>query len=144
ALVDRQTHCELDVFDDPGEARRRHRAGLSRLFRLALRDQVKFLEKNLDGLTRMSMLYMSLGTQDELREQIIDAAIGRACLAEPWPNDREAFEARVAEGRSRLGLLAQEVARLAGTILAEWAALQKKLPQAKPHPATHADLLSQM
>lgn len=144
ALVDRQTHCELDVFDDPGEARRRHRAGLSRLFRLALRDQVKFLEKNLDGLTRMSMLYMSLGTQDELREQIIDAAIGRACLAEPWPNDRDAFEARVAEGRSRLGLLAQEVARLAGTILAEWAALQKKLPQAKPHPATHADLLSQM
>lgn len=144
ALVDRRTHCDLDVFDDPGEARRRHRAGLSRLFRLALRDQIKFLEKNLDGLTRMSMLYMSLGTQDELRDQIIDAAVGQACLAEPWPNDQQAFEARVAEGRSRLGLLAQEVARLAGTILAEWSSLQKKLPQAKPHAATYTDLVSQL
>src|SRR5690606_29448610 len=142
--IDRKTHCDLDVFDDPGEAKRRHRAGLLRLFRLALREQVKFLEKNLDGLTRMSMLYMSLGTQEELRDQIIDTALERACLAEPWPNDRSAFERRATEGRSRLGLLAQEVARLTGTILAEWSALQKKLPQAKAHADTHADLSAQM
>ncbi|MDX3896387.1 ATP-dependent RNA helicase HrpA [Pusillimonas sp.] len=144
ALIDRKTHCDLDVFDDPGEAKRRHKAGLLRLFRLALREQVKFLEKNLDGLTRMSMLYMSLGTQEELRDQIIDTAVERACLAEPWPSDRAAFEARVVEGRTRLGLLAQEVARLAAAILAEWSALQKKLPQAKAHPAAYADLAGQV
>ena len=45
ALVDRGAHCDLDVFDDPDEARCHHRAGLLRLFRLALREQVKFLEK---------------------------------------------------------------------------------------------------
>lgn len=144
ALIDRKTHCDLDVFDDPAEAKRKHRAGLLRLFKLALREQVKFLEKNLDGLTRMSMLYINLGTQEELRDQIIDTAIDRACLAEPWPADRQAFEARVAEGRTRVGLLAQEVARLAGTILAEWSALQKKLPQAKPHSAAYADLNAQL
>ncbi|WP_301115342.1 ATP-dependent RNA helicase HrpA [Pusillimonas sp. (ex Stolz et al. 2005)] len=144
ALIDRHTHCDLDVFDDPVEAKKRHRTGLLRLFRLALRDQVKFLEKNLDGLTRMSMLYISLGTQEELRDQIIDAALAQACLAEPWPHNRETFEKRVADGRSRLGLLTQEVARLVGTILGEWSALMKKLPQAKAHPDSHADLSGQI
>ena len=71
------------MFDDPDEARKHHRAGLLKLFRLGLREQVKFLEKNLADLTKISMLYMTLGTQEELRDQIIDCALGQACLAEP-------------------------------------------------------------
>ncbi|OZI79708.1 ATP-dependent RNA helicase HrpA [Bordetella genomosp. 2] len=144
ALVDRGAHCDLDVFDDPDEARRHHRAGLLKLFRLGLREQVKFLEKNLPDLTKMSMFYMNLGTQEELRDQIIDCALAQACLAEPWPADAEAFEARRQEGKGRLGLLAQEAARLAHAVLAEYAALQRKLPQAKPHAAAYADLQQQI
>ncbi|TEA78726.1 ATP-dependent RNA helicase HrpA [Allopusillimonas ginsengisoli] len=143
ALVDKGTHCDLDVFDDPALARLQHQGGLRRLFRLALREQVKFLEKNLPDLTRMSMLYMSLGTQEALRDQVIDCALDRACLADPWPVDAAQFDARRTEGKTRLGLLAQEVARLAGQILVEWSALQKKLPQAKPHAAAYADLQKQ-
>lgn len=143
ALVDAGTHCELDVFDDPGEARQHHRRGLCRLFRLGLRDQVKFLEKNIPDLTRMSMLYMSLGTQEDLRDQIIDSGIAQAFLADPWPQDQASFEARKAEGRNRLGLIVQEIARLAAAILAEWSALTKKLPQAKPHTAAYADMQKQ-
>ncbi|MVW78921.1 ATP-dependent RNA helicase HrpA [Bordetella sp. 02P26C-1] len=144
ALVDRGTHCDLDVFDDPEEARRHHRAGLLRLFRIGLREQVKFLEKNLPDLTKMSMLFMNLGTQEELRDQIIDCALAQACLAEPWPADEQAFEARRQEGKGRLGLLAQEVARLSHAILTEYGALQRKLPQAKPHAAAYADLQQQI
>jgi ATP-dependent helicase HrpA len=143
ALVDMGTHCELDVFDDPGEARKHHARGLCRLFRIALKDQVKFLEKNIPDLTRMSMLYMSLGTQEDLRDQIIDAGIAQAFMADPWPQDAEAFEARKAEGRNRLGLIVQEIARLAAGILNEWSALMKKMPQAKPHAAAYADLQKQ-
>jgi ATP-dependent helicase HrpA len=144
ALVDRGSHCDLDVFDDPGEARKQHRAGLLRLFRLALREQVKFLEKNLPDLTRTSMLFMPLGTQEDLRDQIIDCALAQACLAEPWPNDEHGFEARRLEGKGRLGLLAQEVARLGAAVLTEWAALQRKLPQARSHAAAYADLQQQI
>lgn len=144
ALVDRQTHCDLDVFDDPAEARVHHRMGLLRLFRLGLKEQVKFLEKNLNDLTRMSMLFITLGTQEELRDQIIDCALEQACLAEPWPDDQSAFNQRKQDGKNRLGLLAQEIARLAGQILAEWAAVQKKLPQAKAHADTYADIQSQL
>ena len=144
ALVDRGAHCDLDVFDDPDEARRHHRAGLLKLFRLGLREQVKFLDKNLADLTNMSMLYMTLGTREELRDQIVDCALAQACLAEPWPADAQQFEARRNEGKGRLGLLAQEVARLAHTVLTEYAALQRKLPQAKPHAAAYADLQQQI
>lgn len=144
ALVDKGAHCDLDVFDDTAKARVQHRQGLRRLFRLALKDQVKYLQKNLNDLTRMSMLYISLGTQDELRDQIIDLAIEQACLAEPWPDNQAAFEQRQQEARTRLGLLAQEIARLTGQILAEWAAVQKKLPQAKPHTDTYSDLQAQL
>src|SRR5690606_11971059 len=100
-------------------------------------------EKNLPDLTRMSMLYMSLGTQQELRDQIIDCALEQACLAQPWPDDAESFEQRRLEGKGRLGLLAQEIARLTGQILDEWASLQKKLPQARPWPQAYADLQHQ-
>ncbi|QWF47285.1 ATP-dependent RNA helicase HrpA [Bordetella hinzii] len=144
ALVDRGGHCDLDVFDVPDEARRHHRAGLLRLFRIGLREQVKFLEKNLTDLTKMSMFYMTLGTQDELRDQIIDCALAQACLGDPWPVNEQQFEARRQDGKGRLGLLAQEVARLSMAILTEYAALQRKLPQAKPHAAAYADLQQQI
>jgi len=143
ALTDQGSHCALDVHDDPHTARRIHSQGLLRLFRLALREQVRFQEKNLPELTRMGMLYLNLGTLENLRDQIIDCALSEACLMEPWPSDAAAFHTRVSEAKTRLGLLARETARLALTILTDWAVLQKKLPQAKPHPAACADLQQQ-
>ncbi|WP_234745626.1 ATP-dependent RNA helicase HrpA [Burkholderia sp. WTPI3] len=144
ALVDRGTHCDVEVFDSPEEAARIHRAGLRRLFALQLKEPIKFLEKNLPGLREMAMQYMSLGTQDELRDQLIDTALDRACLQDPLPDDDASFHARRDEGRSRLNLLAQEIARLVGQILAEYAGLAKKLAQAKPFAQAHADIQQQL
>jgi ATP-dependent helicase HrpA len=144
ALVDRGTHCDVEVFDSPEEAARIHRAGLRRLFALQLKEPIKYLEKNLPGLREMAMQYMSLGTQDELRDQLIDTALDRACLQDPLPVDDASFHARRDEGRSRLTLLAQEIARLVGQILAEYAGLAKKLAQAKPFAAAYADLQQQL
>ncbi|APR95639.1 ATP-dependent helicase [Pandoraea thiooxydans] len=144
ALVDRTTHCDLEVFDDPAEAARMHLGGLRRLFALQLREQVKYLEKNIPGLQQMAMQYMALGTQEELRDQIIDEALTRACLQAPLPTDSAGFGARKDEGKARLNLLAQEIARLVGLILTEYAAVQKKLPQAKAHGQAYADLQQQL
>lgn len=144
ALIDRNDHVSLDVFDDPDEARRHHRGGLLRLFKIALREQVKFLEKNLQDLTKMGMLYMPLGTQEALRDQIIDCAIERACMNDGWPADQASFEQRRQQGKGRLGLLAQEVGRLAGTILTEWSALQRKLRDVRALRETSADIQTQL
>ncbi|MGS1035637.1 ATP-dependent RNA helicase HrpA [Burkholderia glumae] len=144
ALVDRGTHCDVEVFDSPEEAARIHRAGLRRLFALQLKEPIKYLEKNLPGLREMAMQYMALGSQDELRDQLIDTALDRACLQDPLPDDDASFHTRRDEGRSRLNLLAQEIARLVGQILAEYAGLTKKLAQAKSFGAAHADMVAQL
>ncbi|MBU68464.1 MAG: ATP-dependent RNA helicase HrpA [Cupriavidus sp.] len=144
ALVDHGDHCDVEVFDDPQEAIRVHHAGLRRLFALQLREQVKFIEKNIPNLQQMSMQYMTIGTQEELRSQIVSMALERACLQAPLPRNEAEFNARKEEGRARLSLLAQEIARLVGTILAEYAALPRKLLQAKPFGSAYQDLEGQL
>ncbi|HJW54236.1 MAG TPA: DUF3418 domain-containing protein, partial [Burkholderiaceae bacterium] len=144
ALVDKTTHCDLEVFDDPAEAIRVHRIGLRRLFALQLKEQVKYLEKNIPGLQQMGMQFMSLGTQEELRDQILQAGLERACMQEPLPKNAEEFQRRKEEGKSRLGLLVNEIARLAAQILAEYYTLPKKLQGAKAYPQSVADMQSQL
>ena len=131
ALVDRAAGVEIEVFDDPAEAAAKHRAGVARLVRLQLAQQIRFLEKNLPDLTKLSMLYLSLGTTEGLRDQIIDAAIERAALADPLPADAAAFATRVEQAKSRLVLLANEVARAAGAALEGWQAALKRMATIK-------------
>ncbi len=144
ALVDRDDAVELDVFDTPEAAALAHRAGLRRLFALQLREPLKAAEKNLPGLQQASFAYMPLGSADELRRQILDAALELAFLGEPLPSDAEAFARRLAEGRARLQLLAQEMGRQAATILAEWSAAAKKLAGFRAQAALHADITQQL
>ena len=144
ALVDRQSHCDLEVFDDPNEAARVHHLGLRRLFALQLNEQLKFLGKNSPGLQQMGMQFLALGSQEELRDQIIHAGLERACLQQTLPKNATEFNQRKDEGKSRLGLLCNEIARLAALILAEYNGLPKKLQCAKGHPQSVADIQAQM
>ncbi len=121
ALIDKATHVEIEVFDEPEVASTAHRAGLRRLVRLQLSEALKYLAKNIPDLQRMAAAYMALGTSDELREQIVEAALDRAFLAEPWPTSRSEFTRRLDEGRSRLNLIAGEVARACAAVLDEYA-----------------------
>ncbi len=144
ALHDDGETVSLKVYDDQEEAQRVHSWGLLRLFMLQFREQVKYFEKNLPGLTQMAMQYMNLGSSEELKRQLIDLTFERACLTEPWPTDAESFKARCAEAKQRLGLLMQEIARLVGQVLSEWQALLKKQPAFKAHGAALADIDAQV
>jgi ATP-dependent helicase HrpA len=127
ALVDKGTHCDLEVFDDPNVAARTHRIGLRRLFALQFKEQLKFAEKNIPGMQQMGMQFMALGSQEELRDQIVQKAIDIACLQNPLPTDAASFNKRRDEGKGRLGLLINETARLVGQVLSEFHGLPKKL-----------------
>ncbi|MDH4050594.1 MAG: ATP-dependent RNA helicase HrpA [Rubrivivax sp.] len=144
ALTDQGRHVEIEVFDEPELAASRHRAGLRRLVALQIKEPLKYLERNLPDLNKSAAAYMALGTLEDLRQQIIDVALDRAFLADPLPTDARAFEARVQEGRSRLNLIAQEVARQAGTVLAEHAAAQRKLKDSRVPQATADDIAAQL
>jgi len=151
ALVDRGDRCEVEVFDDAIEARAKHRDGLRRLFRLQLREQVRYLEKGLNALQTTQMqastvpaLAAAWPSFEELRDQVITAAIDRTCLIDPWPTDNASFVARKTEARGKLNLIAQEIARLVTAIVLEAAALPKKLNAARAFPAAVADIEQQL
>ncbi len=144
ALVDKGTHVEIEVFDEPTAAAARHRAGLRRLVALAVKEPVKHLARGLPDFTRIAAAYLPLGTAEELKQQIIDLALDRAFLSDPLPTDAAAFDARIAEGRGRLGLIAQELTRSAGAVLAGFAAAQRKLKDARPPKEVADDIAAQL
>ncbi|WP_399681519.1 ATP-dependent RNA helicase HrpA [Xenophilus sp.] len=144
ALIDAGDAVTIEVFDEPEVAAAKHRAGLRRLVALQLRDALKYLEKNIPDLQKMAVAYMPLGTLEELRAQIIDVALDRAFLADPLPADEAAFKRRIDEGRGRLTLIANEVARLAATVLAEYAVAARKLKDTKNAPEAVKDATEQL
>ncbi len=144
ALIDGGDAVSIEVFDEPEVAAARHRAGLRRLFALQIKDALKYLEKNIPDLQKMAVAYMPLGTQEELRTQILDIALDRAFLQDPLPTNEADFRRRVDEGRGRLTLIANEVARLAGTILVEYAAAVRKIKDTKNAPEATQDAQQQL
>ncbi len=144
ALIDKGAHVEIEVFDEPEVAGAKHRAGLRRLVALQLKEPLRFLEKNIPDLQRMSVLFMGLGTAEDLRDQIIGVALDRAFLADPLPTDPISFKKRIEEGRSRLNLIALEVARAAHAVLQELAHATRKLKDSRPAKDVGDDITAQL
>jgi ATP-dependent helicase HrpA len=144
ALIDKGAHVEIEVFDEPEVAAAKHRVGLRRLIALQLKEPLKYLDKNIPDLQRMAVLYMGLGTPDELRDQIVGIALDRAFLAEPLPTDALGFKRRLDEGRARLNLIAQEVARAVHVALQEFSTASRKLKDARPPKDVQDDIAAQL
>jgi ATP-dependent helicase HrpA len=144
ALIDLGDAVAIEVFDEPEVAAAKHRKGLGRLFALQIKDALKYLEKNIPDLQKMSVAFMSLGTAEELRTQIIEVAVDRAFLQDPLPADEAAFKKRMDEGRGRLTLIANEVARLAGVVLTEYATALRKIKDSKNAPEATLDATQQL
>jgi len=144
ALVDAGDGVRIEVFDEPEMADQKHRAGLRRLFALQIKDALKYLEKNIPDLQKMAVAYMPLGSVEELKQQIVDVALERAFLTDPLPSDEAAFLSRLADGRGRLTLIAQEVARLVGVVLSEYALALRKIKDSKNATEATADCAQQL
>src|SRR5919201_4880603 len=135
ALADAGDAVTLELFDSPEKARETHRAGVRRLFAVAFRDRIRDLERTL-------VKDILLGP---LKDDIVAAALERTFLADSLPMTQADFARRVAEGRSRFNLIAQEITRTASGILAEQAALQDKLaPAVRAFPRASEDVEQQL
>ncbi|HEY4374488.1 MAG TPA: ATP-dependent RNA helicase HrpA [Burkholderiales bacterium] len=143
ALADHITHVNVELFDEPEQALVHHRAGLARLFRIQLADQIKYLEKAVNARA-ISLLYAPFGGEKELVDQLVSAGIARACLADPLPRKQAEFTARKDEGKGRLSLITQEIAALTGRILEEYSAAQKKLASARTFAQAKEDIDAQL
>ncbi|MEO7851513.1 MAG: DUF3418 domain-containing protein, partial [Rubrivivax sp.] len=144
ALIDKGDGVEIEVFDEPEVAAGRHRVGLRRLLALQLKEPLKQLQKSLPDFLSMAAAFQPLGSADELREQIIELALQRAFLADAPPIDAAQFDRCLQQGRARLGLIAQELARLAGAILAEYSVTLRKLKDSRAPKEVVEDIQGQL
>jgi ATP-dependent helicase HrpA len=125
----------LQVFDAPETARALHRKGVRALLAIAFKDRVRDLER---GWSRDVLL-------GPVKEDLVAASLERAFLADSLPMKQADFAQRVAEGRARFMLVAQELARAAQSILGAHAELQKKLSAAaKAFPQAAEDVKQQL
>src|SRR3954462_11819869 len=134
-LVDAGDAVTLQVFESPEKAREAHAAGVRRLLAIAFRDRIRDLERTLSKDIVLA----------PLKDEIVRAALDRTFLADSAPMTQADFHRRLDEGRNRFTLIGQEIARSAAQILAQRAALVKKLNGTeKAFPRPTADIRGQL
>ena len=151
ALVDKGEYCSLEVFDDPDQAARIHRRGLIRLIRLGLKEQIKYLDKNLKSMQTTQIqgasivsLRKAFPSFEELKQDVIDASIATAAFTGELPVNEEQFRETIANVKEKLGLLTLELARLLSSIVSEAALAQQKLNSIKSYKEVSEDITAQL
>jgi ATP-dependent helicase HrpA len=145
ALKDLGNHCIVEVYDEQEVARKVHLDGVLRLFSIALKEPLKNLNKSLLDFQKVAVLYMSLGSADELKQIWIKLALMRSALFNGLPSTQEEFKSRVQEARIKINLIAQEIGKVLLIILQEYTTLHKKLQlMSKSFPDCSADIQSQI
>ena len=115
-----------------------------RLLAIAFRERLRDIERAVAKEHAAKMLFAAIGSKATLEKEIVAAALERSFLGASLPMTRREFAACCEEGRNRLTLIAQEIQRLAGSILAEHGGVQNKLAAlAKGFPDAAADVKQQ-
>ncbi|MGE4196311.1 MAG: DUF3418 domain-containing protein [Phycisphaerales bacterium] len=111
----------LRLLDSLDAARAASRAGVRRLYAIAMEKELAFTLRNLPGYQRLVMHFASLGSPEQLRAELSDFIVERAFMKSDEAVRSEAqFRARLDPGWSDLARVSQECAALAGEILAAY------------------------
>lgn len=128
ALEDGGNSVAVRLFDIESTAFKSHRAGVRRLMRFELKEQMKQLEKGLPGFTQYALHLRNLASPDHLRDDMLTAIADRAFIGEDeLPRTNAEFMALKARARTRLPAVVDSAGRLATAIAAEYQALTQKL-----------------
>jgi ATP-dependent helicase HrpA len=138
AVVDEGDTVGVRVFETPEAAASQQELGLSRLFRLALAKDLKYLKKNLavnaqaeliyKQLPAHPFLYEKIGTAGDLRDDLLDRLMAALFLeGQPDVRNAEAFEERLRAHRVELVLKAEEMAKTAQALMLAYGEAQARL-----------------
>ncbi|GGI96075.1 ATP-dependent RNA helicase HrpA [Halopseudomonas pertucinogena] len=117
------------LFDNPVQAEQAHRRGVQRLLLQGMPEQAKFLRQKLAPLREAALYYRELGNQQQLTEDVLLAAVDRACLPQDGklPRTPQALAVCQEQGRAELVPTAEKLAGEVLDILRAWHAIQKRL-----------------
>ncbi len=124
----------LRLFDTSTAAEQAHRQGVIELMKLQLKEQVKDLNKGIQGFTQAAMLLKHINA-DTLRDDLTQAVCDRAFIGEDeLPRNEKAFKEQIKRARSRLPAVKEALSRYLQETAAAYAELNSKLGK---HPLTH-------
>ncbi|HEZ1354596.1 TPA: DUF3418 domain-containing protein [Neisseria meningitidis] len=124
----------LRLFDTTEAAEQAHRQGVIELMKLQLKEQVKDLNKGIQGFTQAAMLLKHINA-DTLRDDLTQAVCDRAFIGEDeLPRNEKAFKEQIKRARSRLPAVKEALSRYLQETAAVYAELNSKLGK---HPLTH-------
>ena len=123
----------LRLFDTTEAAEQAHRQGVIELMKLQLKEQVKDLNKGIQGFTQAAMLLKHINA-DTLRDDLTQAVCDRAFIGEDeLPRNEKAFKEQIKRARSRLPAVKEALSRYLQETTAAYAELNGKLGK---HPLT--------
>ena len=124
----------LRLFDTSAAAEQAHRLGVIELMKLQLKEQVKDLNKGIQGFTQAAMLLKHINA-DTLRDDLTQAVCDRAFIGEDeLLRNEKAFKEQIKRARSRLPAVKEALSRYLQETAAAYAELNGKLGK---HPLTH-------
>nr|WP_308073731.1 DUF3418 domain-containing protein [Neisseria polysaccharea] len=124
----------LRLFDTTEAAEQAHRQGVIELMKLQLKEQVKDLNKGIQGFTQAAMLLKHINA-DTLCDDLTQAVCNRAFIGEDeLPRNEKAFKEQIKRARSRLPAVKEALSRYLQETVAAYAELNGKLGK---HPLTH-------
>jgi ATP-dependent helicase HrpA len=146
ALVDEGPSVAIRLFDLKAPADDAMRGGVRRLLRIALREQLRPLEKAPPGFLQTALQLRTIVSADDLRDDLLTAITDRAFIAEDaLPRTQKAFDAQRARARARLPAVTEAATRLLATIAEEYQRTAARLASAKgPLARPAADIRAQL
>lgn len=132
-LIDRGRTVSIRALDSAEDAAREHEAGTLRLFILAARRDLELAVKGLSELEQLKLLFSTLGSPSDLREDLIRLIAAQAFFgAGPPPRGQGEFASRVSAAVDRIGTARQDVSDLVGGILEQYQAAALELSRKYP------------
>lgn len=132
ALVDEGECVAIRLFDVRQAADAAMRAGVARLLRLSLKEQMKQLEKNLRGFEQAALQLRGAAAAGDLREDLLAAIVDRAFIGEDaLPRTHQDFEVQRGRARARLPAVSEAACRLFAAIADEYHRVSLMLGAAK-------------
>ncbi len=128
ALQDDDDSVSIVVVDSQKQAQDIHHDGLKRLYLLSLKQQVKYLTKNLPNIQKICMSYAIIGSCNDLKLSIIDASIEKSFFSKNTiVNNKYSFEENLQQGSNELINDASEICEILTRVFDSYNTIRKQL-----------------
>jgi ATP-dependent helicase HrpA len=132
AIEDQIDSVAIKLFDTEQAAYKAHRAGVCRLMRFELKEQMKQLQKALPNFNQYALQLRNVITPDDLKEDLVTTLADRAFVGDDdLPRSNDAFMALKQRAKTRLPAVKDALFRIITQIGTEYFALadaQSKMP----------------